>query len=184
MRSCLALRAALAGRTTELAGHLQDPVSDHDAVLLALATRIAPAAPELRAWADLDAVILDDVLQQWMDGAPVDQITAAHPDAWETIADGLDSLLPWVLTAAVEFVLVDTDLTTMRDVAHARLGISRLRYGVPVLDCCDLVRRGADRVRVTELVAEYRDLQPAEQQEISRATFVTAHLTEQAQAAA
>ena len=94
VRSCLALRAALAGRTTELAGHLQDPVSDHDAVLLALATRIAPAAPELRAWADLDAVILDDVLQQWMDGAPVDQITAAHPDAWETIADGLDSLLP------------------------------------------------------------------------------------------
>ena len=119
-----------------------------------------------------------------MDGAPVDQIAAAHPDAWETVADDLDSLLPWVLTAAVEFLLVDTDLTTMRDVAHARLGISRLRYGVPVLDCCDLVRRGADRVRVAGLVAEYRDLQPAEQQEISRAAFVTEHLTEQAQAAA
>lgn len=184
VRSCLALRDALAGHTTELAGHLQDPVGDHDALLLELATRIAPAAPELDVWADLDALILHDVLQQWMDGTPVDQIAAAHPDAWDVVADDLDSLLPWVLTAAVEFLLVDTDLTTMRDVAHARLGISRLRYGVPVLDCCDLVRRGADRVRVAELVAEHRDLQPAEQQEISRATFVTAHLTEQAQAAA
>ena len=157
VRSCLALRDALAGHTTELAEHLQDPVGDHDAVLLALATRIAPAAPELRAWADLDAST-SDVLRQWMDGDPVDQIAAAHPDAWDVVADDLDSLLPWVLTAAVEFLLVDTDLTTMRDVAHARLGISRLRYGVPVLDCCDLVRRGADRVRVAELVTEYRDL--------------------------
>jgi hypothetical protein len=79
---------------------------------------------------------------------------------------------------------VDSSLTSMRDVAHARLGISRMRYGVPVLDCCDLVRRGADRVRVAELVAEYRDLQPADQQEISRAAFVTEHLTEPAPAAA
>jgi hypothetical protein len=109
---------------------------------------------------------------------------AAHPDAWDVVADDLDSLLPWVLTAAAEFLLVDTDLTTMRDVAHARLGISRMRYGVPVLDCCDLVRRGADRVRVAELAAEYRDLQAAKQQEISRVAFVAKNLTEQAQAAA
>ena len=47
VRSCLALRDALAGHTTELAEHLQDPVGDHDALLLKLATRIAPAAPEL-----------------------------------------------------------------------------------------------------------------------------------------
>ena len=119
-----------------------------------------------------------------MDGAPVDQIAAAHPDAWDVVADRLDSLLPWDLTATVEFLLVDTNLTTMRDVAHARLGISRMRYGVPVLDCCDLVRRGADRVRVAELAAEYRDLQPAEQQEMSRVAFVTEHLSEQTQAAA
>jgi hypothetical protein len=125
-----------------------------------------------------------DVLQQWMDGTPVDQIAAAHADAWDTIAEDLDSLLPWVLTAVVEFLLVDTGLTSMRDVAHARLGISRMRYGVPVLDCCDLVRRGADRVRVAELVAEYRDLQPTEQIEMSRVAFVAEHLTEQAPAAA
>jgi hypothetical protein len=43
--------------TTELAEDIQDPVGDHDALLLALATRIAPAAPELRDWADLDAVV-------------------------------------------------------------------------------------------------------------------------------
>ena len=184
VRSCLALRGALAGHATELAEDLQDPAGDHDALLLALATRFAPAAPELRAWSDLDAVVLHDVLQQRMDGAPVDQITAAHLDAWDVVADDLDSLLPWVLTATIEFLLVDTNLTTMRDIAHGRLGISRLRYGVPVLDCCDLVRRGADRVRVAELVAEYRDLQPAEQQEISRAAFVTEYLTESAQAAA
>jgi hypothetical protein len=98
------------------------------------------------------------VPQQWVDSALVDQIAAAHPDAWETIADDLDSFLPWILTATVEFLLVDTDLTTRRDVVYARLGISRLRYGVPVLDRCDLVRRGADSVRVAELVAEYRDL--------------------------
>lgn len=119
-----------------------------------------------------------------MDGAPVDQIAAAHPDAWDIVADDLDSLLPWILTATIEFLLVDTNLTSMRDVAHARLGISRMRYGVPVLDCCDLVRRGANRVRVAELVAEYRDLQPAEQKEMSRVAFVTEHLTESAPAAA
>jgi hypothetical protein len=45
VRSCLALRDALAGHTTELAGHLQDPAGDHNELLLALATRIAPAAP-------------------------------------------------------------------------------------------------------------------------------------------
>jgi hypothetical protein len=81
VRSCLALRAALAGHTTELAEDLQDPAGDHDALLLALATRIAPAAPELHAWADLDPAVLRDVLRQWMDGAPVDQIAAVHPDA-------------------------------------------------------------------------------------------------------
>jgi hypothetical protein len=182
VRSCLALRDALASDTAEFAGDLQDPVGDHDALLLTLATRIAPAATELRAWADLDAAVLHDALQQWMDGAPVDQIAAAHPDAWDTIAEDLDSLLPWVLTAVIEFVLVDTGLTTIRDVAHARLGISRLRYGVPVLDCCDFVRYGADRVRVAELLAEYRDLGPADQQEISRVAFVTEHLVEAAPA--
>jgi hypothetical protein len=117
-----------------------------------------------------------------MDGAPVEQIAAAHPDGWGAVAEDLDSLLPWVLTAAVEFLLVDTGLTGMRDVAHARLGISRVRSGVPVLECCDLVRRGADRVQVAELVAGYRDLDPAEQQEISRVAFVTEHLIEPAAA--
>lgn len=183
VRSCLALRDALAGHTTELAGYLQDPDGDHDEVLLSLATHMAPAAAELRAWADLDAIVLHDVLQQWMAGVPTEQIAAAHPDAWAVVADDLDSLLPWVLTAAVEFLLVDTNLTTMRDVAHARLGISRMRYGIPVLDCCDLVRRGADRVRVAQLVADYRDLQFPDQQATSRVDFVGMHLTQEEQAA-
>ena len=105
VRSCLALRDALVGRATELAEHLQDSAGDHDALLLALATRIAPAARELCAWADLDTAVLHNVLKQWMDGASVDQIAAAHPDAWDVVADRLDSLLPWVLTATVEFLL-------------------------------------------------------------------------------
>jgi hypothetical protein len=54
----------------------------------------------------------------------------------------------------------------------------------PVLDCCDLIRRGADRVQVAELVAENRDLQSAEQKEMSRFAFVTEHLTEPTPAAA
>jgi hypothetical protein len=58
----------------------------------------------------------------------------------------------------------------------------RLTY--PVLDCCDLVRRGADRVRVAQLVTEYSNLDPATQQEISRVAFVDERLTEEAAAAA
>jgi superfamily II DNA/RNA helicase len=177
LRSCLALRDALTEYTPILAEHLADPGGAHDAMLLWLAARIAPAAPELRAWADFDPAVLEYVLRQWLNGDPVEEITAAHPDAWDVIADDLDSLLPWLLTAAVEFHLVDADLTTMRDVVHARLGISRLRYGVPVLDCCDLVRRGADRVRVAQLVEDYHNAEPWDQQEMSRVAFVAAHLT-------
>jgi hypothetical protein len=140
-RSCLALRDALTDYTPTLAEQLADPGGAHDAMLLWLAARIVPAAPELRAWADFDPAVLEDVLRQWLNGDPVEEISFAHPDAWDVIADDLDSLLPWLLTATVEFLLVEADLTTTRDVVHARLGISRLRYGVPVLDCCDLVRR-------------------------------------------
>lgn len=176
-RSCLALRDALIDYTPTLTEHLTDPGGAHDAMLLWLAARIAPAAPELRAWKDFDPAVLESVLRQWLNGDPVEEISATHPDAWDVIADDLESLLPWLLTAAVEFLLVQADLTTARDVVHARLGISRLRYGVPVLDCCDLVRRGADRVRVAQLVEDYHNAEPWDQQEMSRVAFVTAHLT-------
>jgi superfamily II DNA/RNA helicase len=184
VRSCLALRDALSRRLPALVDHLVNPEGDHDAVLLWLAVNIAPAAAELRAWSDIDAATRREVLRQWLHGEPVDKITAAHADAWAVMAEGLESLLPWILTAAVEFLLVDADLTDMRDVAHARLGISRLRYGVPVLDCCDLVRRGADRVRVAQLVADYGNLEPVVQQEISRIAFVSTRLAEEAETAA
>jgi hypothetical protein len=75
-------------------------------------------------------------------------------------------------------------VTITPDAVHARLGIARLRYGVPALDCCDLVRRGADRVRVAELMAEYRRLDPEDQQEVSRVAFVARRLQEDAEAAA
>jgi superfamily II DNA/RNA helicase len=182
-RSCIALRDALLGRPAAVTEHLIDPDGVHDAVLLWLAIHVAPAAPELHAWADLDTAVLQQALRQWLHGVPVNQIAAAHPDAWDVIAGDLESLLPWILTAALEFLLVDADLTGIRDAAHARVGISRLRYGVPVLDCCDLVRRGADRVRVAELVTEYRNLDPTDQQGTSQVEFVTANLTEKAETA-
>jgi hypothetical protein len=52
------------------------------------------------------------------------------------------------------------------------------------VNCCDLVRRGADRVRVAELVTEYLNLGPAEDQTISRVEFVSARLAQEADAAA
>ena len=46
------------------------------------------------------------------------------------------------------------------------------------------MRRGADRVRVAQMVTEYSNLDPAAQQEISRVTFISTHLTEEAETAA
>jgi hypothetical protein len=63
--------------------------------------------------------------------------------------------MPWVLTGAVEIAAAAVGRDDVRDLAHRRLGIARLRYGVPRVELCDVVRRGHDRVLVTELAAQY-----------------------------
>ena len=82
-------------------------------------------------------------------------IRARHPELWEAIEADLDTLVPWVLTGAIEFAAAAVGDDDLRDVAHRRLAVSRLRYGVPRIELCDLVRRGHDRVHITELAEAY-----------------------------
>ena len=86
--------------------------------------------------------------------------------------DEVEGLLPWVLTAAVEFILVQSGQLDLREMAHVRLGISRLRYGVPHTVLSDLVREGADRVEVSRLNEEYERFDRSAWPVPDRADFV------------
>ncbi len=77
----------------------------------------------------------------------------AYPSTWPALSAAADSLLPWILTAAVEIVALQCRdaattpiaeaLVPTADYIHASLGISRLRYDVPHQALCDLVRDGS-----------------------------------------
>ena len=172
LASCLALRDALADDADRIAALLADAWADHDEVLVWLASHVAPYAPELSQWAALDGAELRDVLSAWLAGVPADTITQAHSEAWATVWEGFETLLPWILTAIVEFVLVQSGTAGIRDAAHARLGISRLRYGVPHAALCDLVRHGADRVQVSRLAEDYDKLDQSDRLGVERTEFV------------
>lgn len=172
LASCLSLRDALAGDADRIAALLSDVWADHDDVLLWLATHIAPRASELSRWADIDAADLYEVLSRWLAGVSADVIGDAYPEASATVLDELENLLPWLLTAAVEFVLVQSGMLGLRETAHVRLGISRLRYGVPHTTLSDLVRQGADRVEVSRLSEEYDKLDEWHRFSTERADFV------------
>lgn len=176
LASSVKLRDALAHHTARLADALQDPGRDNDETLLWLASTIAPAAPELAEWRELPTDAIQGALARWLRGEPTTDIAAAHPDVWEAIEGSLETLLPWVLTAVIEYVAAAEQQPELRDLGHRRLALARVRYGVPDPGLCDHVRRGADRVVVTNLAAEFAALPPIEQFFQNRDDFITERL--------
>lgn len=156
--SSMHLRDRLLPHAGNLAAVIDSADGDHDAWLLWLATSAAPATGELSAWDELDKKALSDALRRWIAGVPEAQIREAYPDLWEVVARDLETLLPWVLTGAIEFVATATGRPDLRELGHLRLGIARMRYGVPAVDLCDLVREGLDRVDVAVFYAEFSSL--------------------------
>jgi hypothetical protein len=176
LASSIRLRDALVPHVNRLVTVLRSPEDDPDEALLWLATAIAPAAPELAGWRTLTRADLRDALARWLHGEPTETIEAHHPDLWSTVENDLDTLLPWILTALIEYLTTASEDSEIRDLAHRRLGVARLRYGVSDSGLCDHVRRGVDRVVVTRLAAQFAALPPVEQFFQDRDDFITARL--------
>lgn len=153
--TCLRLRDALRPHAGALAQALNDPAADVDAWLMWLATEVAPHARELNGWGDIDRNELRLALEKWRDGVALDAIDAAHSETWRFVQPALETVLPWVLTGAIEVAAACGGGADLRDTAHRRLGLSRLRYGVPSVDLCKAVQAGHDRVVVSELALKY-----------------------------
>jgi len=86
------------------------------------------------------------VLDTWLPAASEEDIKARFAAVWKAIRpNDLDTLTPWVLTAAIDFITTETGALNFRELAHRRLAPVRLRYGVPQADMCELVRDGFDR---------------------------------------
>lgn len=174
--SAFAVREALAPHLAALTASVErdptDPAADYDSWLVWLACFIAPSAEELHAWKDYSEANLRDAVSRWLRGEPVDQIEAIHGGLWDVVEPALETLVPWVVTAAIEFLATATGRPELRELAHRRLAVSRLRYGVPDQDLCDVVRGGADRVLVSSLYAEYRAVPAPERLRIDLATYI------------
>ena len=164
LQSCLALRTAMEPHAQTLRFHIPDPQIDDVELLGWFVSKIAPEVPELIAegWDGLDPDEMQAVVEGWVRGQPQAAIEAAYPKAWDKFAKAHESLLPWILTAAVEILtLLCRDVPTLGIVQlspeyiHGKLAISRLRYGVPKGELCDLVRENADRVEVCRLASEF-----------------------------
>ncbi len=153
--SCIALRDALEPNVRLFEQAMDSLGANPDDWLLWLSTAIAPHLKELGTWAALSQHQLRDALGRWLGGQPLDEIAVAHPEVWPAIENDLDTLLPWVITGAIEFAAAHVQRADIRDLAHRRLAISRLRYGVPRIELTDIVRRGYDRVLVTRLADQY-----------------------------
>lgn len=154
--SCIALRDALSSNASRFEHAMDSDAVDPDQWLLWLATAVAPRAKEISRWATLPAAELRDTLGRWLAGEAVEAISSAHPEVWPGLERDLETRLPWVLTGAIEFAATHVGRDDLRDVAHRRLAIARLRYGVPRVELCNVVRGGHDRVLATQLAAEYQ----------------------------
>jgi hypothetical protein len=135
-------------------------------VLLWLASNICPTVAELERWRSVGAGDLQGALQMWLAGQPEDAIDTQFGAAWKAIRpNDLDTVVPWVLTAAIDFIATEADASGFRELAHRRLAPVRLRYGVPGADLCELVRDGFDRDEALAIAGEFRDAPPGVQME-------------------
>lgn len=155
--SCLALRDALAEDLDNIVGRLNDTVAENemDQLLHELVAILVPTVVELDALRAVEPADFEGALRMWIAGEAEDDIEAAHPDAWAALnANYLETLLPWALTGAFEIVAALADDLDLRERAHRRLRPVRIRDGVPDPELCELVRGGADRVRVARIARE------------------------------
>jgi superfamily II DNA/RNA helicase len=188
MQSCNALRGAVAPLTVSITAAAGSPAFDADEWLIRLATEVAPQAAVLSRWGDLDRSELSTALASWLVGTPVADIETAHPDVWAAIQFDLDGLVPWVLTAAIDFIATevvdDAADPEVRDLLYHKLQITRLRYGVPRGDLCEPVRRGCDRVKAVGLASEYSQLSVWDRLSEPIGDYIERRLEEEAEAAA
>ncbi|HMS14223.1 MAG TPA: hypothetical protein PKD80_14065 [Microthrixaceae bacterium] len=183
MASAIALRDSLTPQAAALAAALQSIVSDLDPWFYWMASQVAPVSRELAHWRILDNTAIEDALRLWIAGEPESSIIGAHPEVWATISGDLETLLPWVMTALVEFTATELAQPALSDLAHQSLGISRLRYGVPTQALCVVVRNGIDRVTATRLAAEFQTLAPAVQHGQDLESYIKARVEAEAAAA-
>jgi hypothetical protein len=170
LKSCLALRDALAPNTDFIYDEVTDPHSDHDAVLFWLAAHMAPAVTELEHWRGIPVTELEGALRMRLFAHPEERIESQYPAAWKAVRpNDLETLIPWVLTAVIDFIATETEAPGVRELAHRRLVPVRLRYGVPRGDMCELVRAGFDRDDTVAAAEDFEYAPPAVQADGLRA---------------
>lgn len=159
--SCLALRAEIDAELNTIVTILRNPLAgddELDGLLHWLIEKLVKSLDELSALQAVDAAGLRGALTKWMQGASETDIEEAHPAAWEALTPRqLETMIPWALTGAFEVTAALAGDLRLRELAHKRLSPVRIRDGVPHSDLCDLVREGADRVRVSRIAAECKD---------------------------
>jgi hypothetical protein len=161
VRSCLALRDVLTPSAASIYSVVVDTDGDHDGVLLWLASKIAPVVSELAHWRDVAASDLEGALRMWLSGERDENIEANFNAAWDAIRPSdLDTLVPWILTSAIDVITTELGKSDFREIAHWRLAPVRLRYGVPRSGMCELVRDGFDRDDAIAIANEFQQASP------------------------
>ena len=113
---------------------------------------------ELSALQTVEPQELRGALTKWMQGASESDIEEVHPDAWEALTPRqLETMIPWALTGAFEVIAALAGRPQLRETAHERLDPVRIRDGIPDSALSELVREGADRVRVSRIAAEHSE---------------------------
>jgi hypothetical protein len=158
------LRDALTPNVESIYDEVTNPYGDHDDLLLWLAVHMAPAVAELEHWRDIPSAELHTVLGMWLSAEPEERLAERFATPWKAIRpNDLDTLIPWVLTAAIDFVTTETGALNFRELAHRRLAPVRLRYGVPQADMCELVRDGFDREDAVAAAEHFKYAPPGAQ---------------------
>ena len=157
LKSCLALRDALAQNIDAIYDEVTNPAGDHNGVLLWLATGIAPTVAELEHWQEVPPAELQGALRMWLGAEAEGDIESRFAAAWKVVQpNDLETLIPWVLTAIIDFIATETGVQAFRELAHRRVAPVRLRYGVPEADMCELVRDGFDRDEVVAVAEDFK----------------------------
>ena len=109
LNSCIALRDALAPNVESIYDQVTNPYAGHDDLLLWLAVHMAPAVAELEHWRDIPSAELHGVLAMWLSAQSEERIAERLASAWKSIRpNDLETLIPWVLTAAIDFITIET----------------------------------------------------------------------------
>ena len=157
LNSCLALRDALTPYIDSICNEVANAAGDHDSVLLWLATHMAPTVAELEHWQEIPPAELEGALRMWLRAESEENIEFWFPAAWKAIRpNDLETLVLWVLTAAIDFIATETGVQAFRELAHRRVAPVRLRYGVPEAGMCELVRDGFDRDDAMTVAEEFK----------------------------